>query len=58
MHIISASEIQLSNPDVLHVLTLISTDMVMPSSCPDDINADDQIPTKQINPFTKFEITT
>ena len=48
MHIISISEIQLSNSDVLQVLTLISTDVVMPSSCPDDPNADDQIPTNQI----------
>ena len=45
MHIISVYEIQLSNRDVLQVLTLISTDMVMPSSCPDDPNADDQTPT-------------
>ena len=58
MHIISVSEIHLSNPDELQVLTLISTDMVMPSSCPDDPNADDQILTDQINPFTKLEITT
>ena len=58
MHIISVSEIQVSNCDVLQVLTLISTDMVMPSSCHDDPNADDQIPTNQINPFTKLEITT